>query len=69
VGCDWAVGSQSRYKNQLEATLVEEMRKARERVLRGMSDAELNAKIKELEEELGSRNPKIKIEFIEAVKA
>lgn len=44
--------------------LAEEIRKGRERVLRGMSDAELNAKIKELENELQIRTPKFDIEFV-----
>jgi phage terminase small subunit len=46
--------------------LAERIKKARERVLRGMSDAELNAKIKELQAQLESRTPKFNIEFREA---
>jgi phage terminase small subunit len=43
--------------------LAEEIKKARERVLRGMSDAELNEKIRELEAELGIRYPTFNLEF------
>lgn len=45
-------------KNCPGESLAERIRKARERVLRGMSDAELNDKIKQLETELESRTPK-----------
>jgi hypothetical protein len=40
------------------------MKKARERVLRGMSDEELEAKIKELQTQLESRHPKFDIQFV-----
>jgi hypothetical protein len=39
------------------------LQRARERVLRGMSDAELDAKLKELETELDSRKPTFDIQF------
>ncbi len=41
--------------------LIEQIQRGRQRVLRGMSDKELNAKIKELETELESRTPKLDI--------
>jgi phage terminase small subunit len=53
-----------RFDHERTVNLAEEIRKARERVLRGMSDAELNAKIKELKTELELRTPNINIEFI-----
>jgi ribosomal protein L29 len=40
------------------------MEKARQRVLRGMSDEELNAKIKELQTQLESRHPKFNVQFL-----
>ena len=46
--------------------LAEEIRKGRERVLRGMSDEELDAKIKKLQTELESRTPKFNVEFVPA---
>jgi phage terminase small subunit len=46
--------------------LAEEIRKARQRVLRGMSDAELDEKIKKLQRELESRTPKFNVEFVPA---
>jgi phage terminase small subunit len=52
-------------KHDASDSLVERIREGRERVLRGMSDDELNAKIQELETELGYRKPKINIEFKE----
>ena len=47
-----------------DTTLRERLERARQRVLRGMSDAELDEKIKQLQTELESRNPKFKIEFL-----
>lgn len=47
-----------------DVTLSERMKRARERVLRGMSDAELEAKVKELQAQLDSRHPKLNIEFV-----
>jgi phage terminase small subunit len=51
-----------RSSSQHHVSLAERMRKARERVLRGMTDAELNEKIKELEMQLESRKPRISSE-------
>ena len=47
-----------------DLSLVEAIKKARERVLRGMSDEELEAKIKELQRQLESRHPKFDVEFV-----
>jgi phage terminase small subunit len=44
--------------------LAEEIRKARERVLRGMSDEELASQIKELEAQLKSRTPNFEIKYV-----
>lgn len=49
---------------QHHVNLAEEIRKGRERVLRGMSDEELDAKIKELQAQLESRHPKIDVRFV-----
>jgi phage terminase small subunit len=46
-----------------DSTLRERLERARQRVLQGMSDEELNAKIKELQTQLESRHPKFNIEF------
>jgi len=55
-----------RFDHERSVNLAEEIRKARERVLRGMSDEELTSKIKELEAQLELRTPKFNIEFVPA---
>lgn len=45
-------------------TIGETLQRARERMLRGMSDEELQAKIKELQSQLECRYPKIDIRFV-----
>jgi phage terminase small subunit len=55
-----------RFDHEHTVNLAEEIRKGRERVLRGMSDEELTSKIKELEEQLELRTPKFNVEFISA---
>lgn len=47
-----------------DLNLAEQIKKARERVLRGMSDAELEAKIKELQTALEIRHPKVNVQFV-----
>lgn len=44
--------------------LSEAIQKARQRVLQGMSDEELGAKINELQTQLDSRHPRLDIEFV-----
>lgn len=51
-------------KEKHNLSLVEAMKKARERVLRGMSDEELKAKIKQLQMQLETRHPKVNVEFV-----
>jgi phage terminase small subunit len=51
---------------QHNATLRERLERARERMLRGMSDEELTAKIKELQTQLESRHPKFHVQFLNA---
>jgi hypothetical protein len=53
-----------RFDHEHTVNLAEEIRKARQRVLRGMSDEELDAKIKELQIQLESRKPTFNIEFV-----
>lgn len=51
-------------KNGCPEGLAERLEKARQRVLRGMSDEELEAKIKELQTQLECRHPKLNVQFV-----
>jgi hypothetical protein len=44
--------------------LAERLAKAKQRVLQGMSDEELEAKIRELQTQLETRHPKFDLQFI-----
>lgn len=56
-----------RVESAHDLTLRERLERARERMLRGMSDEELTAKIKELQAQLEARHPKFDVQFVPSV--